>query len=343
MSKRNPPFVERIEAAALLDAAPDAWLIVDADGLICGFNDRTPAMFGRDASELERAPVETLIPAAERGHHDELRRSYTADPSPRAMGVGLSLRAQRGDGTTFPVDISLSPIRVDGITYVIAAVRDMTEASVLREELAAVQRDAALVEDRERVARDLHDTVIQQVFAVGLSLQSLSGRSDNPTVQERLHQAIDDLDHVIRDIRTVIFGLTNHVDWGRGLKGEILRIAADESKALGFEPTIEFIGSVDEIDPVVAEQMLPTLREALSNVARHAGARRCDVTLTVANGGAELRVVDDGAGPDATNSPGGRGLPNMRARADALGGYCELIAGPVTGAQLHWSVPLEGG
>ena len=341
MTERNPPFVERIEAAALLAAAPDAWLIVDGDGLICAYNDRTPVMFDRDAAELERAPVETLIPSAERGHHNELRRGYTADPTPRAMGVGLPLRAQRGDGTTFPVDISLSPIQVDGVTYIIAAVRDMTDASALREELAAVQRDAALVEDRERVARDLHDTVIQQVFAVGLSLQSLSGRSDNPTIQERLHQAIDDLDHVIRDIRTVIFGLTNHEDWGRGLKGEILRIAADESKALGFEPAIEFVGSVDQIDPVVAEQLLPTLREALSNVARHAGARRCEVTVTVSGGSAELRVVDDGGGPGPASRTGGRGLPNMRARADALGGHCELIAGPVSGAQLHWSVPLE--
>lgn len=333
-------LLDGLDARLLLDAAPDSWIIVDQAGVIRAFNRQTPVLFAISADDLEGALVESLLPAVARQGHAKLRANYAAQPDPRAMGVGLDLHGQRSDGTTFRVDISLAPLEIDGKAFVIDAIRDTTAATKLRDELHVALRDVALTEDRERVARDLHDTVIQEVFAVGLPLQSLSSRAENTILQERLDQAIDDLDRVTRDIRGAIFGLTNHDHWGRGPRGEILRVAADDAKTLGFEPIVEFVGPIDDLDPSVGRQLIPTLREALSNVARHAKARRCDVTLIVDGSHAELRVLDDGHGPIARR-PAGRGLANMQACAEALGGACDLAEAPIAGAVLHWRVPRE--
>lgn len=337
MTEAAHELLKRIDGATLLHAAPDAWLIVDTDGVIRAFNDKAPTMFDVAPDVLEGSAVETLLPDAMRERHRGLRSGYVASAIPRSMGVGLDLLARRADGSTFPVDISLSPVHIDGELFVIAAVRDVTEATELQTRLRVVQQEAALTEDRERLARDLHDTVIQEVFAVGLALQSVSGRTDDPVVQSRLHQSIADLDRVIRDIRTAIFGMTDPAAHS-GVRRELLRIVAAERKALGFEPHLEFEGAIDELDPVIADQLAPTLREALSNVARHAGATSCDVTLRADGSKVELVVIDDGRGP--AEDPGkGRGLINMATRAEALGGSCTLIPGPSVGAELRWMVP----
>lgn len=335
-------FVASIASATLLEAAPDALLIADSHGAILAFNSHAPTLFGYQPEQFAALTVDQLLPAPDRARHEELRRSYGDAPSPRAMGFGLDLRAVRADDTTFPVDVSLAPITVAGTVHVIAAVRDISESVRLRDQMRRVTREAALVEERERVARDLHDTVIQEIFAVGLTLQSLSGRADSAVVKERLGQSIEDLDRVIRDIRTAIFGLTNHQAWGRGFQGEVLRIANEESHALGFEPAIDFVGDVDATDSVVAEQLLPSLREALSNVAKHADARRCSIVVAALDGHVELTVEDDGVGPGpqtAASPMDGRGLLNIRSRATELGGSFSLEAVAGGGARLSWRVP----
>ena len=341
-------LLSQIDAATLLDAAPDALIVVDVDGRICAANAMAPAMFDLESASLVGLSVEELLPAPIRSKHAQLRKGYSMDPTPRTMGIGLELTAQRDDGTVFPVEISLSPVTIDDTDYVIAAIRDVSEAHAVRGELHRVQQDAALAEDRQRMARDLHDTVIQEIFAVGLSLQSLAGHVDEPAAS-RVSQAIDDLDRVIRDIRTAIFGLTSHQDWGRGVRGELLRAAADARRALGFEPSIAFKGSVDDISRDIAEHLVPTLRESLSNVAKHAGAQRCDVTVSVTDGHLELTVIDDGVGPPQTLQPGapdepaaGQGLKNLTERAAHLGGRCDFRSASIAGSLLQWTVPVNG-
>ncbi len=333
-------LLDSVSAADILDAAPDAILIVDSSGIIVTGNTALTELFGFDKGALIGRPVESLLPTAMRQAHVQRRQNYTADPQPRSMGAGMNLLAQRRDGSTVPVDIALSPIQIADQNYVFAAVRDISESVSANQELQRTQQEAALLEDRERVARDLHDTVIQRVFAVGLGLQSLAGRTEDAAVGARIAQAIDDLDGVIHDIRTAIFGLVSHKDWGRGLRGEALRVAAHEGRALGFEPALSFSGSIDEIDAELADQLLPTLREALSNVARHAEARHCQVTITVHDERLALVVTDDGVGPSGANDGTGHGLANLASRAKSLGGTCELLAGTETGSRLEWHVPL---
>jgi two-component system, NarL family, sensor histidine kinase DevS len=207
--------------------------------------------------------------------------------------------------------------------------------------LHARLHDLAVVEDRERIARDLHDTVIQRLFATGLGLQAsirLVGTDPDAAV-ERIESAVDDLDVTVKHIRSAIFDLEVRRPDDESLRSRILAVTAHASRPLGFEPRVVFDGPVDTgLDARVANALIATLREALSNVARHAKASRVDVEVTV-EGEACLGVSDNGVGPPVPGTAGGSGLRNMEARAAELGGSMTLQAGPEGGTVLEWRVP----
>ena len=175
----------------------------------------------------------------------------------------------------------------------------------------------AVLGERERIARDLHDTVIQRIFATGMGLQGLVGRLEGSEAGERLQQAVDELDETIREIRGTIFALEAR-DSSGSLRARILELASEAAEGLGFEPRVHLEGPLDAaVSGSVAEELLKTLREALSNVARHARATSVEVQVTSGSGGVTLRVTDNGVGL-ASDLGKGHGLENMRARAEAL-------------------------
>jgi signal transduction histidine kinase len=203
-------------------------------------------------------------------------------------------------------------------------------------------RELALLEDRDRIARDLHDTVIQRLFALGLSLQGAARLAQRPEVGERIEEAVDELDSVIRQIRGTIFALEDRAPVG-GVRREVLALTKQMGEVLGFQPTVGFDGPVDTLVPDDATaHLLATLREALTNVARHAEASKVDVRLS-ADHDIALEVVDDGVGPPAQRRPGGKGLANMEERARALSGVVRLEAVDGRGARLLWRIPAERG
>lgn len=198
----------------------------------------------------------------------------------------------------------------------------------------AAEQQLALLAEHDRIGRDLHDVVIQRLFATGLGLSALTGRVDDPEVASRLQEAVAELDTTVRDIRRTIFGL-GATD-GRDLRSEVVRLVDRAATDLGLRPTLEVRGPLrDGVPDDVARQLVPVLSEALANVARHARASRVEVTLDV---GEEvvLTVTDDGDGvpPGAATS----GLANLRARAAALGGRFDVVGSP-GGTTLTWTVP----
>jgi signal transduction histidine kinase len=209
------------------------------------------------------------------------------------------------------------------------------ENARLREEVA----DRALVEERERIARDLHDTVIQRLFATGMRLQA-TVRLVEPAAAERIEAAIGELDATIRDIRGSIFALQH--DASSSLHADLQALVAEVAPALGFTPHLVVEGPIDTIVPApVAEQLLTSAREALTNVAKHARARRAEV-LVVAGGDLALRVTDDGDG--LAGAPGvghGNGLRNLGHRAEALGGTFRVEERADGGVVVDWRVPLS--
>jgi signal transduction histidine kinase len=196
----------------------------------------------------------------------------------------------------------------------------------------------AVLEDRERIARDLHDVVIQRLFATGMQLQGAMGPGVRPEVVQRINTAVDDLDATIKDIRRSIFELRAPV--GATLRTELRDTCDAALDTLGFRPTLETSGPVESAVPDdIVPELIAVLREALSNVARHARAHNVRVSVRIADQRVVLQVEDDGVGVDPSLARGG--LVNMGERASDLGGEFEIgprADGP--GTLLLWRVPL---
>lgn len=199
------------------------------------------------------------------------------------------------------------------------------------------QEQLAVLQDRDRIGRDLHDLVIQRLFAVGLGLQTSANFSEQPELTKRLGVAIDDLDQTIADIRRTIFALGT-ADDAADIQAEVARVVDRAAAALGFRPSLRFSGPVRTlVGRDVAPEVIAVLGEALSNAARHAGASKVDVLLS-ARREIVLEVNDNGVGiPDEVAESG---LRNMRTRAERLGGRCTVTAAPTGGTKVCWTVPL---
>jgi signal transduction histidine kinase len=204
---------------------------------------------------------------------------------------------------------------------------------------AADREQVAVLGDRDRIARDLHDLVIQRLFATAMSLEGAL-RGMPPETASRVRTAVDDLDATIKEIRTSIFALQNPAPAsGEGVRSAVLAVARAAATTLGFDPSVTFEGPVDTVVPAaVGEQMLAVVREALSNAARHSGASSVSVTITADPSAVSLVVADDGKGLP----PGGRrsGLANLERRAADLGGTFSADPGPAGGTVVTWRVPL---
>ena len=321
-----------------IDDAPDGILVVDRDGVVAFANPRAEALFGYSPGDLNGKNVDELVPDASRGSHAAHRASYMKHPRARAMGTGLDLHGQTAKGERFPVEISLSPVGPNAEQGVVAIVRDVTDRRAAEAELQRAFSELALIDDRERIARDLHDTVIQRLFAIGLSLQAGLGRTEDDGTRERLTLAIDEIDATIHDLRSAIFSLHSRRPTGSGARDEVLALVNEMARILGFHPSVRFEGLVDtEVTPHLRDELIASLREALTNVAKHAQASRVQVSLTVADDIA-FTVTDDGVGIP-THPNAGHGLGNMRNRAEALGGTCVIEPVENGGTRVAWRVP----
>lgn len=212
-------------------------------------------------------------------------------------------------------------------------------------ELAEHRREAqriALYADRDRIARDLHDLVIQRLFATGMSLQGATALIAEPEAENRVHQAVDALDETIKDIRSAIFTLQSRGSTEQpGVRSGIATIVEEMTGLLGFAPSLRMDGRLDSHVPGdVADHMLVALREALSNVARHAGATRVHIEVE-AGADLVLLVKDDGTGMKPTNRRSG--LANLAERAGQLGGTLRTSPADGDGTRVEWRVPLPSG
>jgi signal transduction histidine kinase len=242
--------------------------------------------------------------------------------SNEALGV-LSVDNAKGGRAFDPVDLEV----VASFARQAALAIDLGRSRGDRERIR-------MLEDRERIGRDLHDTVIQRLVAVGMQLQA--GLVTTPPDQrERIERSIDEIDATIKEIRTSSFTLSTPT--AQGLRREIVDLVDDYAARAGFAGHVTFSGPVDTaIGPEIGAEIRAVVREAVSNVARHACARRIEVTIAAA-GDVLVRVADDGRGIDPAAARRS-GLRNLSERAVALGGTCE-VASSGTGTTLTWRVP----
>jgi signal transduction histidine kinase len=251
------------------------------------------------------------------------------------------------------------PLRVRGVVYGNLYLTDKLNGQAFNEEDEAMAEALAqaagiaiqntrlndtvrlvgLLDDRDRIARDLHDRVIQRIFSVGMSLQGVVRMPGPPELLSRVSKAVDDLDGTIDEIRTAIFELEDGMR-ERGLRRSVLDLANDLASQLGSRPEVSFTGPVDNgVSQRAADHLLAVLREALTNAGKHAGATRFRVTVSV-DDALRLEVTDNGIGislPTAESQ--GLGLTNLRHRAEKLGGTLEFLVPDDGGTTVVWTVP----
>jgi signal transduction histidine kinase len=220
-----------------------------------------------------------------------------------------------------------------GFAEQLALALDVADAQADRARLA-------VLEDRERIARDLHDMVIQRLFAIGLDVQGAAQESVRPEIARRLESAVDDLDETIKDVRTTIFRLGARAGGtGTGLRHRIDAEVVGARQALGFLPRLRTDGVTATVPEDVVEDAVAVVREALANIARHARAQ--DVVVRVEVGpGLVVEVQDDGVGIPGDVSRRS-GLANLENRAARRGGSFVVTALPEGGTHLRWTVPLS--
>ncbi len=241
-----------------------------------------------------------------------------------SSGVLLVVRAERG------------VLEIEE-TELLGSFADQASLFLDRTQAMSERQELVLVSERDRIARDLHDLVIQRLFATGLQLQGARRLSSDEAVVERIDKTVQDLDVTIRDIRSTIFGLQyGHEE---SLRNDVHDVARDYGPVLGFAPVVRTSGPLDSVVPrPVGDQLVAVLREALSNVARHAGASSTTVEVVVADREVVLRVTDDGRGLAADRMESG--LSNVRRRAVELGGAVRLLPEEPHGTMVEWRVPL---
>ena len=300
------------------------------------------ALDGRAGVELARAVKPDLIVCdfmMPEMSGDELVRAVRADPEIDATPI-LILTA-RNDSTA-RIDV----LRAGANDYLLKPffqpeLRARADNLVKVKRSEKTLRALEMSNERDRIARDLHDLVIQRVFGAGMRLSSIVP-SLPAEASVRLSEVVEELDNVIADIRTTIFDLQTQETEVHGLRAGVLQLANDAAERLGFAPRVRFSGPIDTAaDRDVADQLLAVLRESLSNAIRHARAAAVEVTVTADGAELALRVADDGvgSGPGAP-AASGFGLRNMQARAVALGGTCRVGANEPQGTVVEWRVPL---
>ncbi|WST99003.1 GAF domain-containing sensor histidine kinase [Streptomyces erythrochromogenes] len=319
-----------VEFAAGADGSARQGLVVPFAGTLSG------------AAHRAGRPV-TAVPAADDERYPAEAQVRERDGLGPAVAVPLGTAGGESRGVLLLARAAGEPAFGEGELEPLVA---FAGQAALALELAERRRDAeqiALLEERDRIARDLHDLAIQRLFATGMTLQSAARLVEHEGAAERVGRAVDDLDETIKIIRSTIFGLrTRDREGGPGLRARAARAVGEAATTLGHPPRLSMEGLLDTDVPVqIADHVMAVLGELLSNAARHARATRVGVSLRAGNGEVVLTVSDNGAGIPAQGRRSG--LRNLDERARGVGGSFTVESPQEGGSRLVWRAPLPGG
>jgi RNA polymerase sigma-70 factor (TIGR02947 family) len=317
-----------------------------------------------DDADLPAQQVDTLVVSTAVGRHaDEVIGQLVPVARSTTGGVFRSGTPVITEALRYPIqaftDVGQRPAIVvplrcqDTVIGVIAVARGMDQPAFDARDLelmsdfaghAAVAltlagaRELSVITDRERIAHNLHDRVIQRVFAVGMDVQGTVARSHSPEVTDRLNRTLADLQAIIEDIRTAIFGLQSPLGQTSSFRQRIQQTVADLTDNRSITTTLQISGPLSVIGDLVAEHAEAVIMEAISNAVRHSGGTGLTVKVAVADE-LVIDITDNGIGIPADNRRHS-GLANMRRRAEQAGGHCTIGSPPAGGTHIHWTAPL---
>ena len=321
---------------AVFEASPDAMLIVDSDGVIRDLNPQALAMFGWSREEMEGSRVERLVPAASRGRHRQHRRRYNEAPRVRPMGQDHELAALRKDGTTIPVEISLSPGRlVSGQQHVICTVRDITGWKRMRQ-LSRMMVTAA-ENERKSLSRELHDEFLQRAVALKIRVKLLADETDEEERERAGAQIAEEIHDTIRGMKRMIRGLLPPALDHQRLSSALGAVFRDIRDVYGFtvHASLERVGG--QLDAVALLALYRIVQEAVTNAAQHAGVKEASVTLRKEADMVVAEIRDEGCGFEPDHHVG---LTSMRERASMVGGRLTIDTSPGRGTTVRATLPI---
>ena len=344
----NPGLLTDRDYRAVFEASPDAMLVVDSDGVIRDLNPRALAMFGWSREEMEGSGVERLVPAASRSRHEQHRLRYTEAPRPRPMGQGLELQAVRKNGTTFPVEISLSPGKLaSGPEHVICTIRDITSWKRMR--WLSRMKLMAAENERKHLSRELHDEFLQFLVAFKIRGKLLVDETDREERERAWAVIADQILGAIRGVKQMIRGLRAPRLERQGLVSALATLFRDARKVHGvtIRASVNLDWIADELDPVTVLALYRIVQEAVNNAATHARVSEAAVTLRSEDGVIVAEIRDEGRGFELSNSgaapdDGHFGLAGMRERAESVGGSLTVRTSPGKGTTVRAAVPMVG-
>lgn len=333
----GPPPLANLDFRAVFQAAPDACLIVESDGRIVDANEQTERMFRYPRGELIGRSVDMLVPEHAKPMHETRRARYAEEPERRPMGPGRELTGRRSDGVEIPVEIGLSPIDADGVRYTLAVIHDIAERRRLRAFGSGLLKGAE--EERQRIARDLHDDTAQSLAALVLRLQ-MARRSRDPDTRERLLGELhEEIHRTSAGVRRILRGLRPPLLEESGLIAALRAHVKNVFSESTIDVSLDAMGDLEEaLDHEAKLALYRIVQEALSNVVRHADARKVAISLARDDELIGVRVVDDGVGFD-TSDPGasggrGLGLVGIMERAAIIGGRARVESRPGRGTEV---------
>ncbi len=323
---------------SILETTVDAIITIDPRGIIKSFNKTAEKLFGYNSTEVIGKNVKVLMPDPYKSEHDDYMDHYLETGERKIIGIGREVTGRRKNGTTFPMYLAVSEVKLPNQHIFTGIVRDISEQRRLEQEVLRISEH-----ERQRIGQDLHDGLGQMLTGIGLITKNLAQQLRNQ--DNELAQEAEEINSLIKEAdeqaRTLARGLVPVEFDEKGLEAALERLKQNAEKLFDIECSLEVLGNIDFDDATQAIHLYRIAQEGVSNAVKHGTATKVSVHLASTENHIRLRVVDNGTGfSENWDSEGGLGVRIMQFRARLIGGNLEISDVPEKGATITCTIPV---
>lgn len=326
------------KARAILDTTVDAIITIDAHGTVESYNQAAEQIFGFASEEVVGRNVKMLMPEPYRGEHDTYISNYHKTGKRNIIGIGREVTGIRKDGSTFPMDLAVSEVQLEGRQIFTGIIRDITDRRNLEQRVLEISD-----EERRRIGQDLHDGLGQMLTGIGLIGQNLARqlRDDGHRLAPDMSEVTKMVKEADQQARALARGLVPVELEANGLASALQRLAVNAERLFSIRCSFSEVGQAHITDNTAAGHIFRIAQEAVSNAVKHGKASIIKITLSSVRRQIRLRVIDNGIGfPDHLSDERGMGVNIMHYRARIIGGMLDIKRDPAGGTVVTCSMPV---